>query len=70
MLVDFEYLSLYGSFELEIFHTCNQHRDGLMTKILWANKKNSNPWEGVKVGSNEIFLIATYVGRFPISFFV
>jgi len=27
-------------------------------------KKNFNPWEAIKVGSNEIFFIATHVGRF------
>ena len=36
MLVDFEFF-LYESFGLEILHTCNQYRDGLMAKKLWPN---------------------------------
>jgi len=54
MLVDFEYLPFCKSFVLEIWHTCYQHRDGLMPKISWQ-KYIFIPWEGVKVGSNEFF---------------
>ena len=53
MLVDIEYF-LYESFGLEIFHTCNQHRDGFMEKI-HGQIFFFNPWKGVKVGSSEIF---------------
>jgi len=68
MLVDFEYLSLNESFGLEIWHTYYQHRYGLITKIS-CQKKNFNPWKIVKVGSKEIFLTGTYVGRFKYLFF-
>jgi len=33
MLVDFEYIFLNESFGYEIWHTCYQHRDGLVPKI-------------------------------------
>ena len=69
MLVDFEYSFLCESFGLEILHTCNQHRDGLMPKNLWPIFF-FNTWKGVKVGSSEIFLIAIHVGRFQRFFFV
>jgi len=35
ILVDFKYLSFCGSSGLEIFHTCNQHKNGLMPKNSW-----------------------------------
>jgi len=53
MLVDFEYLFLYKSFGLEIWHICYYHRDDLMEKFM-VKYQFLNPQEGVIVGSSEI----------------
>ena len=55
MLVDLKYLFMGESSELEIWHTCYQHKYDVMKIISWQKKKDFNPWEGGKVGSSEIF---------------
>ena len=46
-----------GSFGCEIFHTCNQRGDTSYPKFL-KQMIFFSPWEGVKVGCCETFLIA------------
>ena len=41
MLVDLEYYFLYGSFGLEIFHTCKKHKNVFAPKISWAKTISS-----------------------------
>ena len=53
-LVDLKYHFVGKSFEFEIWHTWYQHKYDFMKKNLWQ-KKVFNPWEGGKVGNNEIF---------------
>jgi len=53
MLIDFEYLFWDKSFELEIWHTCYQHRGYLMKKNSWQKKKFSILAKGGKVGNSE-----------------
>lgn len=39
-----------GHIELEIKHTRNQHKDGLMSKMSQGKTKKCNPWKCLKVG--------------------
>ena len=55
-LVDLKYLFVGESFELEIWHTCFQHKYDFMKKF-HDKRKVFNPWESGKVGSSEIFYI-------------
>jgi len=68
MLVDFRFLLLGESSDFEIWHTYYQHKGWSHDKKFMAKEIFFNPWEGVKVGSSEILLIATHVGRFQITF--
>jgi len=70
MLVEYQNLFLYASFVLEIWHTFYQHRNDFMPKFSHVAKEQFFiPWEDVNVGSSEIFLTTTHVGRLQISFF-
>jgi len=57
------------SFELETFHSCNQHIDGLMPKNSCEKKKISILGRVPKLAVVKWFLIATHVGRFGIYLF-
>jgi len=69
MLVDFEYLFSNEYFGLEIWHTCYQHRDGLMPKISWQKNNFSTFRKVSKLAVMKFFLTTTHVGRFLLSFF-
>ena len=54
--IDLKYLFEGETFELEIWHTCYQHKYNFMKKFQ-GKKKVFNPWEGGKVGSTKIFFM-------------
>jgi len=68
MLVDVEYLFLNESFGLEIWHTCYQHREGLMKKNSWQESNFSPLGRVSKLVVVKFFLTTPYVGSFLISF--
>ena len=69
MLVDLEYYFLYGSFGLEIFHTCKKHKNVFSPKLSWAKQISSILGRVSKLAAVTLFSQLSHVGRSFISFF-
>ena len=68
-LVDFEYFFCVNLLNLK-FCTHAINIEMISCQKFHGQIFFINSWEGVKVGSIEVFLIATHVSRFQIFFFV